>query len=122
MTVKEAVEKTDALFPNVLPFLKKAAWLKELDMKVYSELLSFYEGQEKNAPSENYSPDTELLIKEPFSEIYIRYLCLQNDIVNGDTAGYKNNAALFNSAYLSFMNHFNRTHYVKRTNISISGG
>ncbi len=122
MTVREAVERADALFPNVLPFARKAEWLRELDMKVFTEFISFYEGQEKNMPEDFYSPDTKLLISEPFSEVYIRYICLQTDIANGDSAGYKNSAALFNSSYLAFMNHFNRTHLVKTQKITVSGG
>lgn len=122
MTVKEAVEKTDALFPNAIPFSKKASWLKELDMKILTEFLSCYNGFQKVTLPEEYSPDVKLLVSEPFSEIYIRYLCLQSDIVNSDIAAYKNSAALFNSSYLSFMNYFNRTHLMKSNSIKISGG
>lgn len=121
MTVKEAVERADALYPNVLPFTLKMQWLKELDEKVFTEFISSYEGYEKRAPEKEYTPLTVLLIDEPFSSIYVRYICLQADIMNGDTAGYKNSAALFNSAYLSFMNHFNRTNFIKKRNIRIGG-
>lgn len=122
MTVREAVEKTDALFPNVIPFSKKTEWLKELDMKILTEFISFYKGFSDLTVPDVYSPDVKLLVPDAFSEIYIRYLCLQSDIVSSDMGAYKNSAALFNSSYLSFMSYFNRTHLMKENTIKISGG
>lgn len=121
MTVKEAIERADTLFPNVLPFTLKMQWLRDLDERIFTEFISCYEGHGKEIPEGEYTPATVLLIDEPFTGIYTRYICLQADIMNGDTAGYKNDASLFNSAYLSFMNHFNRTNFIKKRSIRIGG-
>ena len=91
-------------------------------MKILTEFLSFYKGFSDLTVPDVYSPDVKLLVPDAFSEIYIRYLCLQSDIVSSDMGAYKNSAALFNSSYLSFMSYFNRTHLMKENTIKISGG
>ena len=114
MTVKEAIDKTDSLFPNAFTYQQKASWIRELDLKVYYGFLSEYEGK-SGEPSDTYCTDisTPLLIEEPFADIYTRYLAMQFDISGGDIAGYSNSAALFNSTYLAFMNYYNRNHRAK---------
>ncbi|MBR3767929.1 MAG: hypothetical protein IKL10_06795 [Clostridia bacterium] len=120
MTVKEAIEKTDILYPNVFSFSQKALWLQELDGKVFAEFLSNYKDSIENfSGGYTLSPEKELLIPDLFSEIYQRYLIMQFDIRDSDITRYTNSASLFNTAYLSFMNYYNRTHTVKENSINI---
>ena len=112
MTVKEVIEKNDEFFPNVLPFTAKALWLKELDSKIYSEFLYKFRQNGKKPPEGEYLPSSVLLIPDEFCEVYLRYLTMQQDILNCDTVRYQNSASLFNSAFLSFMNYYNRTHQI----------
>ncbi len=120
MTVREATERTDELYPNVIPFPQKAYLLEQLDNKIYSEILIQYEdidcsfrgGYEQDA-------DTELVISAPFEDIYIRYLVMQLDILNSDITRYQNSYSLFNSLYLDYIRFINRNHRIKRHNINI---
>lgn len=119
MTVREVINKTDEFFPNVLPFNTKALWLKELDSRVYREFLMNFSDNENEYRDEEYTASTVLLIPDAFSEVYIRYLTMQQDILNGDTVRYQNSALLFNSSYLAFMNFHNRTHSIVNKHINV---
>ena len=116
MTVQDIINKSDELFPNVISFTTKALWLKELDGRIYSEFLSRY--PEGTSPQGEYTPLTELLVPDEFHEIYIRYLTMQQDILNGDMVRYQNSASLFNSSYLAFMNYYNRNHLISGSSIN----
>ncbi len=118
MTVKEAIDKTDALVPNVCPYAKKASWLSELDKKTEKEFFSYFTHNERSFEGGYGScPERQLLIPDPFSETYIYYLALKTALSEGDTGAYTNFSQLFNSEYLSFKNWYSRFHTA--VNISI---
>ena len=122
MTVREAIEKTDELYPNVFSFSQKVFFLEQLDKKLFYGLLECYEG----SPSEFegnylYSPDKKLIADEPFEDIYIKYLVMQFDILNSDTARYQNSSALFNKEYLDFICFYNRSNTARAVKINVSG-
>lgn len=117
MTVAQIISKCDELFPNALLFSVKAQWLKELDSRIYSEFLMKFTDNEREYADYEYSSSTQLLLPDSFSEVYLRYLVMQQDIMNSDTARYQNSQLLFNAAYLSFMNFYNRTHKIKEATI-----
>ena len=120
MTVRQVIERTDSLFPNIFTFTAKALWLKELDDRLYKEVISAYE-----EPCENRSslyaakPDTELLADERYFSMYLRYLVMQYDITNSDIEAYNNSSMLFNNEYMSFINAYNRTHRARDISINI---
>ncbi len=117
MTVREAIDRFDLLYPNAMPYTAKLKLLSDLDGRLYTEVLSNYE----NAPAaftgytESTPSDTALLIRFPYDDIYIKALCAENDAVNGDIARYNNAAAAFNAAWEQYVNHVNRTRGRKQT-------
>ena len=120
MTVSKAVEKADSMYPNSFAFSTKAQWLEELDGRIRREVLSLY--PDITLPEEvSYSifPETKLIVSSPFEELYSCYLSVKLCIAWGDTAGYKNASALFNSLYLSYMSYINREHRAKKVSINI---
>lgn len=120
MTVREAVEKTDALYPNVFSFSQKAFLLEQLDSKVYYEILKKYADCDAVFKGEYLSDaDAKLLIDCPFEDIYIKYLVMQFDIINSDITRYQNSAALFNTEYLDFIRCYNRNHRIKPIAVNI---
>lgn len=121
MTVREAIDKADLLYPNVFSFSEKADWLKELDMKVSAELFSRFPdfSDIKDCEQERYAPDTRLLIEGPYENLYILFIVMKIDIVNSDTVRYGNSSALFNNEYLAFSNHYIRTHRMKSAEITL---
>ncbi len=119
MTASGLIERTDALFPNVFPFPMKARWLYRLDKEICREFLSRYGNTPHIAESEMQSPDRELILGEEFSDVYINYLIMKMELHSGNITGYVNSASLYNSAYLSFMQYYNRTHTAQGAEINI---
>ena len=124
MKIKEAVARFDTLYPNAFSHSEKLMWLSELDGRIYSEILSHYE----NAPaffdgySASTSESTELLVPFPDDDIYIKFMCLKADLINSDIKRFNNSAMLFNSAFTSLANAYNRTHTYKDKNRITFGG
>ncbi len=115
MTADTAIERFDALFPNALPYGEKLNMLSVLDGRIYSEILSRYDGAQPEfiGYSEGIPGNAVLLVRYPFDEIYIKYLAAETDIINGDTARYENSRNAFNNLYEEFAAAYNRTHKIK---------
>ena len=111
MTLQEAIERFDLLYPNPLPQEVKRGMLSAFDGRLYAEVLSHYEGAPASFTGydENTPPETPLLVQFPFDDVYLKLLCAENDAVCGDIAHYNNAAALFNAAYERYVSHVNRT-------------
>lgn len=111
MTVKEAIDKTDAMLPNVCPYAKKASWLYELDTRTEKEFLSYFTDNERHVGvGYGTKPEAQLLIPDPFSEVYTYFLALKTALSEGDTGAYSDYSQLFAASYLSFKNHYSRCH------------
>ncbi len=119
MDVKSLIARADEQFPNVCPFSQKAFFLAQLDLNIYTELLSAYDCFSAPRDEELQSPDRELLAPDGFSRMYLYYLFMQLELISGNVTGYQNQAALFNRAYLSYMNYVNRTHLISPVKIKI---
>ena len=57
--------------------------------------------------------DKELIVKEPYDEIYVHWLSAQIDWNNREFTGFNASNAIFESTYLAFRDAFNRTHMPK---------
>jgi len=89
-------------------------------VKLYSKELPLTEDTEENEPefeqTEEFSGygendyETELLIEEPYAEVYTFYIMSMIDYYNGETARYANSSAMFNNAYMEYAAYYNRTH------------
>lgn len=112
MTVNEAISRIDALKPNEFTKEEKLRWLSILDGMIKEEIIDTHEGDNIGAFTE-YSPndvDRVLLVAAPYDDVYIRWLEAQIDYANGEYGKYNNSMAMYNTAYTTFKNHFNRTH------------
>ncbi len=54
--------------------------------------------------------DKELIVGEPYDEVYVHWLEAQIDWNNMEYAGFNNTNAMFESVYSAFRNAFNQTH------------
>ena len=115
MTLKEAIDKIDALKPNAYTDAEKRRWLSELDGKIHRELIRTHTGWD-GAPGEAYSAEDEnreLLIAFPYEEVYMKYLAAQIDFSNGDIGRYKKSIQAFYTEDTDFSNWYTRTHLPK---------
>lgn len=60
--------------------------------------------------NEETNMDTELIAKEPYTDLYKFYLISMINLYNEEYDRYQNAAMLFNNAYQDYANYYNRTH------------
>ena len=115
MTIREAIMRTDALKHNTYTDAEKIQWLSALDAMVRAQILDTHEGPP--AAWSPYDPDTDrdqpLLIGDPFSDIYLRWLEAQIDYANGEYDRYNNSMAMYQALWDACVNHYNRSHMPK---------
>lgn len=114
MTVAEAIERVNVIRPNQYTTDQMREWLSELDAKAFNEIIKTHEGE---APEE-FVPYTavsdELLIPFPYAgDVYTFWLISQIDLFNAETARYNQSITLFNNAYTTYQNWYNRENIPK---------
>lgn len=116
MTIDEVLTEVDELKPNQYDDAMKVKWLSELDGKVFNELIlthvTDYEYDEFNGYTLG-DMATELIAKEPYSDIYRNYVFAMIDYLNGETDRYINSLTMFNASMKDYRDWFNRTHTPK---------
>ena len=137
MTIKEAIDKVNALYPNQYGEDIKVDWLSRLDYQIFNEVILKHKRRRPIPPviraESRENPldiDTEppippkpqfepysvenmaipLLVPFPYDELYIAYLQMKIDEANHETIQYNNDAILFNSYYENFTSAYNREH------------
>lgn len=128
MTLQEAIEKCDKLKPNQYDEEEKTGWINELELRVVRDILQKHEGYEEYVFMP-YEPGEEavLIVPEPYSSMYVKFLFCQVDLYNTEIDRYNNSAALFNAIFADYQSFFRRTHMpiqhpaVIRTGINLYG-
>lgn len=114
MTIQMAIDMVDQLKPNMFPVSQKVAWLNDLDGLVWREIISTHEGIPEGIAFVGYDQETDpgadLLVPEPYTDIYRHYLSAQMDIANRETGEYAKDMVLFNNAWQTLCDYWNRTH------------
>lgn len=114
MTMQQAIDQIDMLKPNVFPVEQKKQWLSEADKMVWHEIYMTHEGLAPEASFEGYDQDTdpsvELLVPEPYTDIYRHYMATMMDLANAESGKYMQDKSLFNAAYQTFGDFWRRTH------------
>ena len=114
MTIQTAIDRLDAMKPNMMDRKIKIAALSELDGLIHREIILkhwpagdqlTYEGYD-----EGTDPGTELLAPFPYDEMYVFWLMCRVDLANMELDKYNNDRQLFNSGYDMFHDWWRRTH------------
>lgn len=119
MTINEVIAQADHLKPNMYEVGDKIRWLSRLDGRIYEEIIcthSFNEGETPITEFSGYTADdgeTELLVGEPWDELYLRWLEAQIDYANLEFDSFNNSNAVFESVFGAFRNAYNRSHMPK---------
>ena len=125
MKIIEAINMIDDLKHNTYSQVQKIGWLSRLDAMVKRMIIDTHEGGE-NVSFTGYNADTdlytELLVPEPFDEMYLRWLEAQIDYHNGEYKKYNNAIEMFNTAYNSYLNYYNRNHMPLGSRFNYFGG
>lgn len=115
MNIRDVLDQVDTLKPNQFDEAQKIYWLSQLDRRVYLDVIETHEKDEDTPGGfAGYAPDvdqdTELLVQEPFSDIYRWYLEAMIDLGNGEQGKYQNSMLLFNTAWADFARDYHRKH------------
>ncbi len=115
MTIKKATELFDSEYRNTVSDSLKVFWLSQLDMKIYCELLKSRGLSEFSGYDETTPKSRSLLAPEEFAEIYIAYLTMQTDKVNGEIRRFNNSAEIYNRLYYEMASFISREKPVKES-------
>lgn len=117
MTIDQALHTVDEMKPNQIERARKIEWLSRLDTKIYKELMCTHSRRNAEEVPDRFDgynqatpPDTELLAKAPYDEIYRYYLEMHIDLTNQEFDRYNNSAMLYASAWRDFAAMWNREH------------
>ena len=109
MKASDAIARLDAIKPNQYDESDKLAWLHGIDVSIYTGIISWHEHEEA-MPEVPYTLNTELMVQEPFTSLYIRYLEMMVDYHNAEYDRYSNDMMMYNADFNEFAAHYNRTH------------
>lgn len=114
MTIQAAIDLIDGLKPNMFSDQQKVAWLSELDGMIWREVINTHEGYPAGIDFVDYDQDTEmdtvLLAPEPYSDLYKHWLASRMDVSNRDNNEYTKDMVLFNNAWQTLCNYWNRAY------------
>ena len=77
MTIQQALDQIDGLYPNHFEDALKISWLSELDGKIYHSVLLTHDKEVEEFTGYNLETDrdTELIVPYPYDKsVYMRYL------------------------------------------------
>ena len=121
MTLSEIIEGFDKERKNELPLDIKLGWISQLDYKISSEILS----DRQSEAFRGYNGTTPLgtVVKAPveYGEIYVCYLNMKLDYMNGEIGRYNNSVMLFNRMFKEMHDFINRKQKVSK-NTKIKAG
>lgn len=115
MKISEAIAEVDSQKINTYSNEQKIKWLSRLDNRIYNEIILThrYNDGEDEVTFDGYDTtdeDTELIVGEPYAEMYVRWLEAQMDYSNMEYDAFNNCNAVFESIYSSFRNAYNQSH------------
>ena len=118
MTIEKAIFQADELKPNQVAKAQKIEWLSHLDRRIFREILCAHE-PDADTPkafggyTQDTPPDTELLAKPPYDDVYPYFLQMHIDLVNLEYDKYNNSLLLFSDAWGQFARAYHREHRFK---------
>lgn len=115
MTIQTAIDRLDAMKPNMMERSLKIAALSELDGLIFREIIvRHWQSPDQQIEFQEYDidtdPGTELIAPFPYDELYTFWLMSKVDMMNMEMDKYNNDRALFNNAYDMFHDWWRRTH------------
>lgn len=113
MTIATAMDRIQRIKPNHYTPRDMVEWLDQLEGRVWREIVLAHRREPGTAFSgydQDTSPDTELLVKPPYDEIYIHWLACMIDQGNMELGKYENDRILFNNVWNDYSNWYTRTH------------
>ena len=122
MTINEAINRLRDIKPNQFADDVLVSWISDVEAKIFHENIVWHEDTNQTPPWP-YHPEEDkdmvLLIPEPYSGVYLRYMEAQIDYYNGEYVRYANSMTMYNVALSEWVDFYNRTHMPKATYIMV---
>lgn len=118
MKLIEAIQKVKDLKKNTYDQAHMVEWLSRLDSMVMRHIIETHEGGEGivfTGYNAETSPETVLLVPEPFDDMYLKWLEAQIDYYNREYSSYNNSMMAFNAVWENYCNFYGRSHMPKAT-------
>lgn len=119
MTIRDAINRLDALIFNTYSNDDKVRWLSGLDTAIKQQIIDTHEGGQ-NVIFTGYTPQTPettvLLVPAPFDDVYLRWMEAQIHYHNGEYDKYNAAIILYNTAFDAYAGYYNRMHMPLRKN------
>lgn len=109
MTVREAIDRVDAIKPNAFDDNAKLAWLNELEGDIQVQIHGL-EPEDLTAYQLPANSAAALLVPAPFDRLYPLRLGAMVDFANGEYDKYQNSMAMANGAYQDYAAWYIRKH------------
>ena len=114
MTIQDAISTLDEMKPNTMSDVLKMKYLTEIEQLIHDEIVLRHEHPEALDEKPKYTPATdkltELVVPDPYSDVYVKYLLTQVDRQNQEDGRYNIDRAQFESAYITMSDWWTRTH------------
>lgn len=117
MKIGEAIENARELMAGAVSDETLLRWLSALDGQVKLEIIDTHAGGGEvlfTPYGEDTDTDTELLIPQPYDEVYRYFLEAQMLFANGELEEYNAVAARYEESYAAYAAWYNRTHMSKQ--------
>lgn len=113
MTIREAIDRADALRPNMISDTEKRLWLAQLDGAVRKQIHHRHENSQEEpavGADQEQEDGTRLLVDEPYTSVYLYWLMAQADLALGELQRYNNDMMLYNMALTEYAVDYKREH------------
>ena len=113
MNIRETIETVDKMRPNQFSDSDKIRWLNELDGMVKKEIIDTHDGADLvtfTGYDEDTDQDTELLVGDSYTDLYLLFLMSKIDFFNAEYTRYNNDVSMFENRYSEYSAYYNRTH------------
>lgn len=120
MTLIEAINRIDALKPNGYSQEQKVSWLSKLDTMLFNEVINTHlplPEEEFQGYDTDTDLETELIVGQPYDDIYVSWLEAQIDYANAEYIKYNNSITRYNDLFQAWANYYNRTHMPVKTRV-----
>ena len=113
MTIADVIRTVDRMKPNGFSWDQKVEWIAQLEGQIFEEIVSTHENpMHIGQPhiDKNVNPDHKLIAPFPHDKVYQFWLQSMIDLTNMEINKYNNTSTLFNNAYMTFRDYWNRTY------------
>lgn len=119
MTINEVLDEVDRIAKNnSIDRNQKIKWLDRLDRSIFNDLLQYKKDNVESFDgyTSETDEDTELLVCNPYDELYVYYILAQINLVQQEVKYYNNNIAVYEDKYRNYRDFINRTYRSKGRN------